>query len=273
MPQCHRSTIPGVLAEHWARGLGGAGFGVHYAWRLAVAGTATAHKHTDLELALIRLSDAQAQTETELRRFAKENREAQTRVDAGLDSLRRTQEHTEANLDRHSAETRTNLDRLSTEMRASEKRWEQTREELGSLSRKLGTVVEDIIAPSAVALFRRVSGLEEEPESAVRAKRRHRVTRQKREFDLIAWAGGFMLIVQAKSTLRPEHIAEFVEALRAARDYFPEARDMKILGAMASFQIDESLVTAGERQGLLMLGMSSALLTTLNSPGFKPTEF
>ena len=37
--------------------------------------------------------------------------------------------------------------------------------------------------------------------------------------------------------------------------------------------LDSSLVTAGERQGLIMVGLGTGLLQVLNTPGFVPGRF
>jgi hypothetical protein len=44
-------------------------------------------------------------------------------------------------------------------------------------------------------------------------------------------------------------------------------------GALASFYVDSTLVTAGERSGLLMLGLTRGIIQVLNSPGFAPRAF
>jgi hypothetical protein len=79
--------------------------------------------------------------------------------------------------------------------------------------------------------------------------------------------------VQTKSALSPEDIGRFLETLGEVRDYFPEAEGQRVVGALASFYVESSLVLGGERQGLLMLGLSKGLLEVLNSPGFTPRGF
>jgi hypothetical protein len=81
------------------------------------------------------------------------------------------------------------------------------------------------------------------------------------------------LLVDVKSRLRPEQIDLFLQTIAMIREYFTEAEGRKVIGAMASFYVDLSLVTAGERRGLIMLGLSSGLVEALNSPGFKPNDF
>jgi len=225
-----------------------------------VAGTAVAHKHTDLELALIRLSDAQAETEGELRRFAKDNREGQAR--------------TEANLDRLSDEMR----EFKTEMRAhaarSEKEWKEFRKMLGDEANRSGRLVEDVLAPSVSDLFKQLTGWQGELKPAPRQWReRNGDPAQMREFDLVAWAGDYFLLLEVKSTISPGDIDRLLEVVKQIREYFPEAAQRRVVAGLASFYMDDSIVTAIERRQLLAVGLSFGLAEFLNSPGFKPTEF
>jgi hypothetical protein len=157
------------------------------------------------------------------------------------------------------------------EMRASsdraDRRW-------GELANKMGTLVEDIVAPGIPTIFKAVFGQEAEPASGIRQRRPHRHDpARRREFDVIAWGGGVFLVVETKSALAPENIGRFLETLGEVRDYLPEAEGQRVVGALASFYVESSLVLGGERQGLLMLGLAKGLLDVLNSPDFTPRAF
>jgi hypothetical protein len=157
------------------------------------------------------------------------------------------------------------------EMRASsdraDRRW-------GELANKMGTLVEDIVVPGIPTVFQSVFRQEAEPEWGIRQRRRsQRDPARRREFDAVVWGGGVFLVVQTKSALAPEDIGGFLGALAEMRDYFPEAEGRRVVGALASFYVESSLVLGGERQGLLMLGLSKGLLEVLNTPGFTPRAF
>ncbi len=51
--------------------------------------------------------------------------------------------------------------------------------------------------------------------------------------------------------------------------------DKKIIGALASLYVDESVIQAAERAGILILGMNEEMIAmrVLNAPGFAPREF
>jgi hypothetical protein len=116
-----------------------------------------------------------------------------------------------------------------------------------------------------------VFATDHDPDLAIRVRRRHPAEPgRSQEFDAIASAGGMFLVVETRSRLSPPDVTEFLAVLAAARDFLPEARRQRLFGALASFYVDPSLVRAGGRQGLLMLGLSRGLLEVLNSPEFRP---
>jgi hypothetical protein len=158
---------------------------------------------------------------------------------------------------------------LERESSAAQRKW-------GELANKMGTLVEDIVAPGLPTVFLRVFGLDRLDSYGQRVHRRHRSDRgREREFDYVASAGNVFLVNETKSTLRPEDSAAFVTVLGHARDYLfeEEVGGKDIVGALAAFTIDPSLVAAGERQGLLMFGLGTGLLRVLNSPDFQPRRF
>ena len=135
-------------------------------------------------------------------------------------------------------------------------------------------MAEDIVAPGIPTIFRTVLGSELDPDLTIRTRRRHRTDRGRtQEFDVVASAGDLCLVNESRSRLTPQDVTDFVVVLGEAREFLPETREQRLVGALASFYVDPSLVAAGERQGLLVLGLGSGLLEILNSQGFRPREF
>ncbi len=186
----------------------------------------------------------------------------------------RAQARAQAQVEQTSREMRefkAEMREFKVEMRAfkneSNKRW-------GELAQRLGTLAEDLVAPSVPRILRQTINCAEEPDSAVRVRRRHSTDRSRRhEFDVVAVCGDFVLINETKSRLAADDVDDFTSLLQQARAFFPEHADKKIIGALASLTVDESVVRHGEKAGLLMLGLGEELMDLLNSPGFKPRQF
>ena len=230
-----------------------------------------------------------AESERAWRQFRAESDRAQQERRAESD--RAQQEHRaesdrawqerQSELDRARQERQAELDRAQQERRAElDREWREFRDEMrresGELSRRLGTMAEDLVAPSVGRVLRTVIGASEDEVTAVAVRVRRRTRRRPGEmveFDVVAVCGDYALVNETKSRLTPPDIPAFVERLATVRDFFPELADKRILGAIASLYVGESLVRLGERQGLIVLGFGEDLMDVLNSPGFVPREF
>lgn len=152
----------------------------------------------------------------------------------------------------------------------------ESRKHWGELANKMGTMAEDLVAPSIERIFRETVGCDRESIEyvAVRVKRRHSETNQQREFDVVAVGGEYLLVNETKSLLNPESMTAFArDLLPQVRSYFPEFAAKKVIGAVASLYVDDSLVRCGERLGLIVLGFGEDVMEVLNDPDFTPTFF
>lgn len=167
--------------------------------------------------------------------------------------------------------TSATVDKTSADMRASSAKADQ---KWGEMANKMGTLVEDIVAPGLPEVLEKRFGITALEYSARNVRRVHRRDPGRmRELDYIAMAGDLVFVNETKSKLRSQDIAEFLHTLHEIRDYVPDAEGRQVVGCLAAFSAGPSLITAGERQGLLMLGLGTGLLRVLNSPGFEPKRF
>ncbi len=205
-----------------------------------------------------RLAQQAARSDEEFRRLREQLAEQAARTDERLAQMA-------ARTDEQFRRTEEEIERVIREMRR----------EWGKLSNKMGTMAEDLVAPSVPRILRQVIGCPDDAVDsvAVRVRRRHPETRQMQEFDVVATCGEYIFINETKSQLRPDHIERFVEVLKRAREYFPEYADRKIIGCIASLYVDPSLVRFGEREGLIVLGFGEDVMDVLNSPEFTPRIF
>jgi hypothetical protein len=171
-----------------------------------------------------------------------------------------------ADLIRESAQTHVEMRAFKVEMRRA---W-------GELSNRLGTMAEDLVAPSVPRILSTVIGCPEDriDSVAVRVFRRSSVDPSRsQEFDVVAVCGEHVLVNETKSRLAPGDVEDFVALLATAREYLPDAQGRKIIGAIASLYVDASLVAYAEKQGLIVLGFGQDVMDVLNSPGFAPKTF
>ena len=165
------------------------------------------------------------------------------------------------------------VEQTSREMRDSR---DEMNRKWGDLANKMGTMAEDLVAPSIPRILRIVVGCPADgiQSMAMRVRRQHPVERSRsREFDVVAACGEYVLINETKSRLNPQIVQDFAERLPGARDFFPEYASKKFIGAIASLYVDETLVRQGEKLGLVVLGFGEGVMNVLNSPGFVPQAF
>jgi hypothetical protein len=165
------------------------------------------------------------------------------------------------------------------EMRAFKDESEAARKEQnkrwGEMANKMGTLVEDIVAPRIPRSLREVVGCAENEItfSGVTIVRRIAPGDRLREFDAVVVCREYVLINETKSRLTTNDVDEFVAELPTARLFFLEYASRRFIGALASLQVDAGVVNYGEQQGLLLLGLDDDLMAVLNRPDFKPSEF
>jgi len=155
------------------------------------------------------------------------------------------------------------------ERREMNRRW-------GALANKMGTMAEDLVAPSIPRIMRTILGCPDGviEQMAVRVRRRSHLDRgRSHEFDVIAACGDYFLINETKSSLDPKDVSDFVKTLSSVREFFPEQADRQIVGVIASLYVDESLARHAERNGLIVLSFGEDGMDVRNTEGFRPHLF
>ncbi len=148
--------------------------------------------------------------------------------------------------------------------------------QLGEIANKQGRMTEDLVAPSICRILQEVVDC---PPSygcglVVRIRKVNPKARNRtREFDAIAECGDYVLVNETKSSLAPVDIDKLMDTIAIVREYFPEYKDRKIIGSLATLYVDESLVKYASRKGIIVLAVGEELMDIVNEPGFKPAEF
>jgi len=192
-------------------------------------------------------------------------------VAAFIVEMRESREHSQ----REMAEFRAGMEVFKVEMQKAHedpaKEMQAFRQELGGVSNRLGLTVEDLVTPSIPVLLPQLVDKLETKRVATRVQCRCGERMQK--YDLIAVYGNYLLINENKVTLDDEEVRDFLKVLREVRTFLPEYREKKIIGTMASLLIEPSVLSFGQKNGLVMLGLVGELMQVLNNADFLPTLF
>ena len=182
------------------------------------------------------------------------------RMDRSIERIERSIERIDRSIERLEAAAAKDREEATLERRAMNKRW-------GELANKMGTLVEDIVAPS----LRRLAWAELEcGEERFFAERITRVRSddpsQRREFDALYAGTRAVLLNETKSNARSEDVRDFVNFLRSGEFalYFPELRTLPVVPVFSSLQLAPDLVTYLSRNGIYAVAMGDEAMTILN---------
>ena len=144
--------------------------------------------------------------------------------------------------------------------KAMNRRW-------GELANKMGTVVQDIVAPSLRRIARDELGCGDERSfsvtmSRVRGDDRH----SRREFDALYVGTRAVLLNETKSTALSEYAKKFVEFLKSGEFglYFPEYRELPLVAVFSSLRLPDDVITYLTRNGIYAVSMGEETMQVRN---------
>ncbi len=141
----------------------------------------------------------------------------------------------------------------------------------GEIAKKMGTITEDLVAPSIPRIIQEEFGLEV-VDLMIRRKKRLADGRTK-EYDAIAMAGEYVFVDSTKSTLDSDAVKEFVEDIQEFRGFFPEYAKNKVIGILASLYVEDGILAYAGKMGFLVIAVGEDLMEVKNPKGFKPKEW
>jgi hypothetical protein len=151
-------------------------------------------------------------------------------------------------------------DRMESEVKRSNKQW-------GDIANKIGTIVEDIVAPAIPRIAKELFGCEVIEDFVVRRyKTKVNDRSSRREFDVIAVCQDKVILNETKSTPRSSYIEDFTEFLNNKEffDYFPEYKDKEIIPIFSSLYLPEDVVARLSKNSIYAMGMSDSVMEILN---------
>jgi len=188
-------------------------------------------------------------TQKELARLSKEMREFKVEMHAFKDEMRE----------------------FKDEMRAFKTESERDRREMNrqwsDLANRMGTLLEDIVAPNLPRVARQLLGCPTPDFFAIRVKRRF--GGETREYDALVVCPNLVLINETKSKLQSAHVEHILETIEEFPRLYPEYADRRPVGTLATLYPDDSLVRLATRRGVLVMGMGDETMDVLNPQALK----
>ena len=180
---------------------------------------------------------------------------ARDRAQASRDRAQATRDRVQASRDRAAAR-----DEAARDRKEMNRRW-------GELANKMGTVVQDIVAPSLRRMARdELSCGEERSFSAPMFRTRSDDPHYRREFDALYVGTRAVLLNETKSTALSEYASAFVRFLKSEQFalYFPEYGELPVVPVFSSLSLPDDLITYLTRNGINAVAMGEDTMQVLN---------
>jgi len=213
-----------------------------------------------LEDAMRELAFQSTLTQRELARLSREMAEFKDEMAEFKDEMKEFKDEMREFKD----EMKTFKDEVRRDQRESNRKW-------GDMANRLGTIVEDLVAPSLPRIIQETIG-EEVIDLSVRRKRRLPGGRSQ-EFDAIAVTPSLVCLNSTKATLRSADVYKLIDEIDQLREFFPEYRKVPVVGILATLDAEDSVVRHASRLGFLVLAVGDALMEVQNPPGFEPKRW
>jgi len=143
----------------------------------------------------------------------------------------------------------------------------ETNYKWGKLAEKLGTLVEDMVAPNIKSIARKYFNLTECEDFMTNRDKRHPVDKgREKEFDVIAVYGDTVILNETKVTPRMKYVEEFIEFIKKGTfyEFFPEYNGKKLIPIFASMNIPDNVITHLSRNNILAMAMGEENMDIVN---------
>ena len=182
----------------------------------------------------------------------------------GYQSIRTQKEL--ARLSREMREFKDEMHEFKAEMLVFKTESERDRKEMnrqwGDLANRMGTLLEDMVAPNLPRVARQLLGCLTPDFFAIRVKRRF--GGETREYDALVVCPDLVLINETKSKLQSTHVEHILATIEEFPRIYPEYADRRAIGTLATLYPDDAIVRLATRRGVLVMGMGDETMDVLN---------
>ncbi|MEX1118615.1 MAG: hypothetical protein WEB60_07460 [Terrimicrobiaceae bacterium] len=189
------------------------------------------------------------------------------RLEDMMAEVAHAQMRTEMSLLALSKEMREFKDEMREFTEESERDRKRMNKAWGDLANKLGTTVEDVVAPNIPRIAREEFTMGDRMDLLVRARRMNRRGAQReREYDIVCAGEGKVLIVEVKSSPSKDQIPEFLARLEDLFDFYPEYDNWQKIGIFASWSLPTPMLEVLAKSGLYGLSMGDETMQIVARP-------
>jgi hypothetical protein len=141
-------------------------------------------------------------------------------------------------------EMRLYRERAEADRRSMNKQW-------GALANKMGTLVEDLIAPAAGAVVEKYFGCE----PLIRTERYRKRLKKGDDFevDVLVVCEEKVFMIEVRSSPDQQYVNEIIKKASKFMDFFPEYKDRELIPILASLVFEDNLIKHATKKGLYLM--------------------
>ncbi|MFN3561902.1 MAG: hypothetical protein ACK4XM_08350, partial [Chloroherpetonaceae bacterium] len=190
----------------------------------------------------------------EMKDFKDEMKEFKDNVDKTIVELKETT----AQLGKELKETTARLSKEMSDSKAElNKKW-------GDLANRLGTVVEDIVAPNLPTVAKKYFKIEHIQRSMMNLYIESETLKKGKEFDLILVSKDYVLLNETKTTIRQNYMDEFIQSLPEFFEFFPELKGKKLIPIFSSLKFTPQQLAYLTKHKIYAMSMAGSTMELLN---------
>ena len=192
----------------------------------------------------------------EMRNFKNEMKDFREEMKGFKDEVRQDQKDFREEMKGFKDEVRQDQKDFREEMKGfkDESRLErkQMNRQWGELANKMGTLIEDIVAPAVRPVVKKYFGAELS-DFMIKRKRKIKEGGLAGEFDVIGVSEDRVFVVECKSSPSAAYLDNFVSSIGKFRELFPEYAGKKIIPLFASLRFEDDLIRIASERNVYLL--------------------
>ena len=177
------------------------------------------------------------------------------RLEIAVENLARTMEIGYNRLYNSQMQTEAELREFKDEMKGFRKEqdeeWKKWRKEWSNLAKKMGTIVEDLIAPALRPVLSKYFGCDVKTEGQRMFRRKDG---EDYEIDAIAMCDDKIFMIEERSTPRINYVDDIAEKGKRFYEFYPEYRDKKLVIIFGGITFPDNIIKYASRKGIYVMG-------------------
>ena len=207
-----------------------------------------------MEKTIIELKESTLELKNTTEQTRKEMSESKAELERVVAQTRKEMSESKAELERVVEQTRKEMSDSKAELN---KKW-------GDLANKLGTVVEDIVAPNIPTIAKKYFKVEEIQRIMMNLYIKSESLKKEKEFDLILVAKDLVILNETKTTVRQNYLEEFIQSLPEFFEFFPELKGRKLIPIFSSMSFTPPQLAYLTKHKIYAMSMSGDTMELLN---------